>query len=223
MKVAVLGTGIVGQTLATALARLGHEVVVGTRSVDVSLARLDPDAMGNPGFGSWSLQHPEIDVAAFDEAARGADLVICALSGRAVLEDVHAARLAPDTVLLDASNPLDFSGGELVLFVANSDSLAEQLQRSLPDVRVVKALNTMPARLMVDPHLVADGQFSTFVAGDHAGAKRKVIDLLTALGQVDIIDVGGLSAARGTEALLLLWVRLVPVFGGPLFTFKIVR
>ncbi|MCA0295377.1 MAG: NAD(P)-binding domain-containing protein [Actinobacteria bacterium] len=219
MRIAVLGTGVVGRTLAAALAGLGHEVTVGTRDPAATLARGGPD-----GFGTWAAAHPQVTVTALADSAADADLVVNALSGDASVAGLGAAAIADDTVLLDVANPLDASHGmPPSLFVANTDSLAEQLQRAYPRLRVVKSLNTMPARLMVSPHDLADGDFSTFVCADDADAKALVSSLLADLGHRDVVDLGGLESARGAEAFMLPWLRLWGVVGSPLYTFKVVR
>jgi len=219
MKIAVLGTGVVGRTLASGLHDRGHEVAIGTRDPGATLLR-----DGSHGFGTWAAAHPDVGVATFAEAAAGADLVVNALSGEASAAGVGAAEIAPGTVLLDVSNPLDASAGfPPSLFVTNTDSLAEQLQRSFPELRVVKSLQTMTAHLMTGPGKLADGEFSTFVCGNDVAAKELVIDLLTQLGHTDVIDLGDLAGARGTEALMLVWLRLSQVLGTGDFTFRIVR
>lgn len=219
MRIAVLGSGTVGRTLASGLHDLGNEVAIGTRDPEATLLR---DGAG--GFGTWSAAHPGVGVATFADAAAGADLVVNALSGEASAAGVGAAAIAGGTVLLDVSNPLDASGGfPPNLFVANTDSLAEQLQRSFPDLRVVKSLQSMTAHLMTGPAALAGGEFSTFVCGNDPAAKVQVIDLLTQLGHTDVIDLGDLAGARGTEALMLIWLRLYTVLGTGDFTFKIVR
>jgi predicted dinucleotide-binding enzyme len=226
MKIAVLGTGIVGQTVAGKLSDLGHDVVIGTRDPAATLARSEPDAMGNPAFPTWQAGHPAVRLAGFAEAAAEGELVVNATGGAASLEvltQAGAANLA-GKVLLDISNPLDFSQGfPPSLFVKDTDSLAEQIQRAFPDARVVKSLNTMTAALMVDPTRVGGGDHSVFVSGDDAAAKQTVVDLLTSMGHTDVIDVGDLSTARGTEMLLPIWVRLMGALGTPYFNFKIVR
>lgn len=219
MRIAVLGTGMVGQALAGGLAGRGHDLIVGTRDPQASLART-----AEGGIGRWVADHPGTPLATFADAARGADLVVNALSGTASAAGVAAAEIAAGTVLLDVANPLDpESGMPPGLFVANTDSLAEQLQRAHPELRVVKSLNTMTAALMVDPRQLADGDFSTFVCGADPDAKALVTGLLIDLGHRDVIDLGELSAARGTEALMLVWLRLWGVVGSPMFTYKIVR
>lgn len=219
MRIAVLGTGMVGRALAGALSGLGHDVAVGTRDPEATLARSEAG-----GFSAWSQAHPKVEVAGFAEAARGADLVVDALPGEVARAGVEAAAIADGTVLLDVANPLDSgSGMPPSLFVANTDSLAEQLQREFPGLRVVKSLNTMNAHLMVNPGQLAGGDFTTFVCGDDADAKRLVTGLLTELGHRDVIDLGELAAARGMEALMLVWLRLWGVLGTVAFNYKIVR
>jgi 8-hydroxy-5-deazaflavin:NADPH oxidoreductase len=226
MKIAVLGTGMVGQTLAGRLAGLGHEVSVGTRDVEATLARTEPDGMGNPPYRAWAKEHLEVRLVTFAEAAAGADLVVNATSGAVSIPALAAAgaeNLA-GKVLLDVANPLDFSRGfPPTLFVKDTDSLAEHIQREFPGARVVKALNTMTAPLMVDPRRLADGDHTVFVSGDDAEAKKTVIALLEAFGHTDVIDLGDLSTARGTEMLLPVWVRLMGALNTPYFNFKIVR
>jgi predicted dinucleotide-binding enzyme len=226
MKIAVLGTGTVGQTIAGKLADLGHAVVVGTRDPEQTLARAEPDAMGNPAFPAWLAEHPTVRLAAFAEAAAEGELVVNATGGAGSLQalaQAGAANLA-DKVLLDVSNPLDASQGfPPSLLVKDTDSLAEQIQRAFPEARVVKSLNTMTAALMVDPARVGGGDHSTFVSGDDAAAKKTVVELLTSMGHIDVIDLGDLSTARGAEMLLPIWLRLMSALGTPYFQFKIVR
>jgi hypothetical protein len=109
------------------------------------------------------------------------------------------------------------------LFVKDTDSLAEQIQAAFPDLKVVKALNTMNAHLMVNPRMLANGDHSVFVSGNDAGAKKIVVDLLESFGHTDVIDLGDLSTARGAEMVLPIWVRLMGALNTPIFKFKIVR
>jgi hypothetical protein len=167
-----------------------------------------------------------VRLATFAEATEEADLVVNATNGGVsidVLTQAGAANLA-GKVLLDIANPLDFSQGfPPSLFVKDTDSLGEQIQRAFPDAKVVKTLNTMTAALMVEPALAAGGDHSVFVSGDDEAAKRTVIDLLTSIGHTDVIDLGDLSTARGTEMLLPIWLRLMGALGTPMFNFKIAR
>jgi 8-hydroxy-5-deazaflavin:NADPH oxidoreductase len=226
VKIAVLGTGTVGRTLAARFAALGHDASIGTRDPQATLVRSEADAMGNPPFSAWAVEHSQIPLVTFAEAAQQAELVVNATNGGIsieVLTQAGAANLA-GKVLLDIANPLDFSRGfPPTLFVKDTDSLGEQIQRAFPDAKVVKTLNTMTAALMAEPALAAGGDHSVFVSGDDAAAKNTVIDLLTSLGHTDVIDLGDLSTARGTEMLLPVWLRLMGALGTPMFNFKIAR
>ena len=225
MNIAVLGTGMVGQALAARLHELGHSVVVGTRDPQVTLARTEPDGMGNPPFSAWLGTHPGVELAGFADAAAGAELVVNASSGAATLEvlGLAGADNLAGKVLLDIANPLDFSAGfPPTLSVKDTDSLGEQVQRAFPRTRVVKSLNTLTASLMVEPKSL--GASSTvFVSGEDAAAKTAVVALLESFGHDDVIDLGGIETARGTEMLLPLWLRLMGTLGTGHFNIKVVR
>jgi predicted dinucleotide-binding enzyme len=210
MKIAVLGTGMVGKAVSGRLAELGHHVTVGTRDPDATRAR----------DGEWPTP-----VATYADAAAGAELVVNATNGQATLEVLGlagAANLA-DKVLVDISNPLDFSQGmPPTLSVKDTDSLGEQVQRAFPDAHVVKTLNTLNADLMVHPESLGRPS-SVFVSGDDAEAKAVVSRLLAELGHEDVIDLGGIETARGAEMYLPLWLRLMGSLGTPRFNLHVVR
>lgn len=226
MKIAVLGTGMVGQALAGRLAELGHEVTVGTRDVAATLARTTPDGMGNPPYAAWAADHPQVRLAPFADAAAGAELLVNATSGGVSIAALQAAgteNLA-GKILIDIANPLDFSAGfPPTLFVKDTDSLGEQIQAAFPQLRVVKTLNTLTAALMVNPKALADGDHSIFVSGNDAEAKKTVTGILESFGHTDVIDLGDITTARGTEMLLPVWLRLMGALNTPMFNFKIVR
>jgi predicted dinucleotide-binding enzyme len=225
MNVAVLGTGSVGRALAARLDDLGHSVVMGTRDPAATLARADGDGWGAGPFATWREEHPTVGLATFADAAAGADLLVNAASGAATLDVLRlaGADTLGDAVLLDISNPLDFSGGfPPTLFVKDIESLAERVQVAFPELRVVKALNTLTSSLMVDP--AALGESSTvFVSGDDADAKAVVVGLLESFGHDDVLDLGGLETARGTEMYLPLWLRVMGALGTGNFNIKVVR
>lgn len=208
----MLGTGTVGRTLALAFNRLGHEVAIGTRDPAATRARAD-----------WTI---DIQLEPYEQVAAISDLVVNATNGLgslAALGAVGSEALA-GRVLLDVANPLDFSGGfPPTLAVKDTDSLAEQIQRAFPEARVVKALNTVHAGLMVEPARVGDGATTMFLAGDDADARATVRALLGALGWQDIVEFEELSAARGMEMWLPLWVRLMARLGTADFNLKIIR
>jgi predicted dinucleotide-binding enzyme len=226
MKIGVLGTGPVGQTIAAKLAELGHGVFVGTRDPAATLARTDNDMFGNPPFKVWCEKHPRIEVGTFAQAAAHGELVVNATQGAVAIDALKAAgeKNLAGKILLDIANPLDFSKGmPPSLTVCNTDSLGEQIQRAFPHTKVVKALNTMNAYLMVGPRQLADGAHTVFVSGNDAGEKQAVTELLESFGWKDIFDLGDITTARGTEMILPIWVRVWGATKNPMFQFKLVR
>ena len=225
MQIAVLGTGMVGRAIAGRLEELGHEVTVGTRDPQATTARAEADQMGTPPYITWADAHPGVRLARFSDAAAAAELVVNATNGSASLEvlELAGADNLAGKVLLDIANPLDFSSGmPPTLFVKDNDSLGELLQRAFPRTRVVKSLNTLNADLMVRPDLLPEGT-TVFVSGDDADAKATVTTLLMEFGHRDVIDLGDITSARGTEMVLPLWLRLMVALGTPTFNFKIIR
>ena len=226
MRLGILGTGVVGKKIAARLAGLGHEVMVGTRNPEETSSRTEPDRYGNPPFSAWHEEHPEVSLGTFAEAAAHGETVVNATAGAVSLEALEQAgeENLNGKVLIDIANPLDFSRGmPPTLQVSNTDSLGEQIQRRFPEAKVVKTLQTMNAYVMVDPAQLAGGDHSVFVGGDDAEAKATVEDLLRSFGWSDIIDLGDISTARGTEMMLPVWLRLFGALQKPLFNFKIVR
>ena len=216
MKVAVLGTGRVGTTLGSKLIELGHEVRMGSREAG------NAKAVGwVESAGSGASQGTFADAAEFGE------IVINATSGLGTLPALEAAgrdNLAGKT-LIDISNPLDFSRGmPPSLFVGNTDSLAEQIQRAFPEAKVVKALNTVTAPLMVAPRSIP-GDHVVFIGGDDAGAKEQTSEILKSFGwpAESIVDLGDITAARAMEAYLLIWVPLMMKFNSPMFNIALLR
>jgi predicted dinucleotide-binding enzyme len=224
MRIGIVGSGVVGQTLGAKLVERGEDVVLGTRS---------PQALGDKrGLGGSLAEWLEktggrARIATFPDAARHGEVVINATAGTASLEALKAAgeQHLEGKILIDVANPLDFSKGmPPSLTVCNTDSLGEQIQRAFPRTKVVKTLNTMTALLMVDPARVGGGDHHVFVSGNDAGAKARVSGLLRQwFGWREVIDVGDITTARGTEMLLPIWVRLWGALGTPFFNFKIVR
>lgn len=226
MRFGILGTGVVGKTIAVRLDGLGHDVIVGTRNPEETLSRTEPDQYGNLPFGAWQEEHPEVRLGTFAEAAVHGDMVVNATAGAVSLEALEQA--GEDNlngkILIDIANPLDFSKGmPPTLLVSNTDSLGEQIQRRFPEAKVVKTLHTMNAYVMVDPAQLAATDHTVFVSGDDAEAKARVSELLRSFGWSDIIDLGDITTARGTEMVLPIWVRLFGVLQKPNYNFKIVR
>ncbi|MDX6676030.1 MAG: 8-hydroxy-5-deazaflavin:NADPH oxidoreductase [Solirubrobacteraceae bacterium] len=201
MHIGVLGTGTVGRTLAQALLDHGHDVRMGAR------------AAGNDKAVAWAdAGGPLASEGSFADAAAFGELVINATAGAASLDalEMAGAEQLAGKVLIDVANPLDMSKGmPPTLTVCNDDSLAESIQRAYPDVRVVKALNTVTAAVMVAPELVP-GDHTIFVCGNDDVAKATVRGLLEEFGwaPASILDLGDIGAARGLEMYLPLWLRL---------------
>lgn len=214
MKIGVLGSGMVGQAIATKLVSLGHEVTVGTR---------DPHKLDE-----WlgSVSH-KARVGSFADAAASGEVIFNATAGNGSLNALSLAGAdnLRGKVLVDISNPLDFSQGmPPSLFVANTDSLGEQIQQAFPETKVVKTLNTMNANVMVHPQLVAGGDHTIFVSGDDAAAKAQVVTILRDwFGWQDILDLGDIKTARAVEMVVPLWVAILMQAGSPLFQFKVVK
>jgi predicted dinucleotide-binding enzyme len=202
MRIAVLGTGVVGTTIGSKLVSLGHEVRMGARSAtNEKAAAWVAEAGGAASAGDFA------DAAAFGEVVLNCTAGTASL---AALEAAGAANLA-GKLLIDVSNPLDFSGGfPPSLSVCNTDSLGEQIQRAFPETRVVKALNTVNCAVMVDPGRVP-GEHALLMCGDDEGAKREALALLVAFGwpAERVVDLGDITGARGMEMYLPLWLRIM--------------
>ena len=214
MRVGVLGTGDVGRRLASKLVALGHEVKMGSRTAKNAKAVEWTKASG-----------PKASAGTFADAAKFGDVVFNCTAGSVSLEALKLAggKNLSGKVLVDVANPLDFSKGmPPTLTVCNTDSLGEQIQRAFPDAKVVKALNTMGNELMVNPGLVP-GEHDTFVCGNDAQAKAKVVEILRAFGWKSPIDLGDITASRGLEMVLPVWVRLMVTLKTRNFNFKIAR
>ena len=224
MKIGIIGSGIVGQTIGGKLAERGEDVILGTRTPD----NLSDKRGQGRSLEEWLMATGgNARVATFAEAAEHGEIVINATSGTGSIEALELAgeQNLNGKILIDISNALDFSRGmPPSLTVCNTDSLGEQIQRAFPDVKVVKTLNTTNAYVMVDPAKVAGGDHDLFVSGNDAAAKARVIELLKHwFGWRTVIDLGDITPARGTEMLLPIWVRLWGALGTPMFNFKIAR
>ena len=212
MKIGILGTGMVGETLGTKFVQIGHQVKMGSRTANnESAAKWVKTAGANASQGTFA------DAAAFGE------MVFVCLKGEVVLDVVRsvAGSLTGKTVV-DVSNPLDFSKGmPPSLSICNTNSLGEEVQKAVPAAKVVKTLNIVNCAVMVDP--AKGGHPTMLLCGNDAAAKGKVTGLLQSLGWKDVIDLGDIAKSRGTEMLLPLWLNLMGAFGHPNFGFKIVR
>jgi 8-hydroxy-5-deazaflavin:NADPH oxidoreductase len=207
MRIGILGTGVVGKTLGTKLVQLGHDVRMGSRSSGGEKARAWVKEVGGKS-----------SEGTFEEAAAHAEIIFNCTSGLGSVEALNAAsaRNLDGKILVDVANPLDFSRGmPPTLSVCNTDSLGEQIQRAFPGARVVKALNTVTATVMVDPSLVP-GAHDLFISGNDDAAKTEVTEILTDwFGWKNVIDLGDITGARAQEMYLPLWLRLFMTLGTP--------
>jgi len=224
MKIGILGSGVVGQTLGAKLVERGEDVALGTRSPD----KLEGKRGMGGALDEWlRTTGGKARIASFADAAAHGEIVINATNGAGSLDALAlaGARNLDGKILIDVANPLDFSRGmPPSLTVCNTDSLAEQIQRAFPTARVVKTLNTTNAQVMVNPAQVGGGDHDLFVCGNDAAAKARVTELLKQwFGWRTVIDLGDITTARGAEMLLPIWVRLMGALGTPFFNFKIVR
>ncbi|MGI8684939.1 MAG: NADPH-dependent F420 reductase [Acidimicrobiales bacterium] len=216
MNVAVLGTGVVGHTLATKLVSIGHAVTMGSRQA------------GNEKAAAWAASAGDLaSEGSFADAASSGALVVNATSGMASLDALIAAgaQNLAGKVLVDVANPLDFSlGMPPTLNPCNTESLGEQIQQAFPAARVVKSLNTVNCDVMVNPGLVG-GSHTMFMAGNDDAAKAEVRSLLESFGWPpdDVMDLGDITASRGLEMYLPLWLRLWGATGTAHLNVKVVR
>jgi 8-hydroxy-5-deazaflavin:NADPH oxidoreductase len=212
MKIGVLGSGPVGKAISERLSELGNSVMIGTRDTQ----KLD----------NWRSANQEVQVGSFAETAIHGEMILNATSGSGSLAALEMAG-EPNLngkILVDISNPLDFSKGfPPSLLISNTDSLGEKIQRTFPAVKVVKTLNTVTAEIMIHPRKLADGDHLIFVSGNDALAKAKVSELLRGFGWSQILDLGDITTARGTEMYLVLWVSMFQTLGTGMFNFKVIK
>jgi 8-hydroxy-5-deazaflavin:NADPH oxidoreductase len=214
MRVGILGSGDVGRALGTAFAEHGHQVTLGTRTVD------------KPELLAWKQATGRgATIGSFAEAARSGEVLVLCCLGTAVDSVIDLAGPAhfDGKLLIDATNALDLSRGMPPgLFVGLTDSLGERVQRKLPKARVVKCFNIVPNPVMAHPQL-AGGTADMIIAGNDAAAKSQVTDVLRSFGWSGAIDIGGIEGARWLEALVPLWVRVAAAVGSYQVAFKVVR
>jgi hypothetical protein len=219
MKIAVLGTGTVGNTIGSKLIELGHEVKMGSRTADNEKAK------------AFVAQHNgKASAGTFADAAAFGEMIFNCTSGGASIEALKMAgeENVNGKIIVDVANPLDFSKGmppALIPALSNTNSLGEEIQKTFPSAKVVKTFNTMWCGLMVNPSIVNGGDHTNFICGNDAGAKQKVKSLLYEMGWKDenLLDLGDISSARGTESVLPVWLRIWGTANSGAFNFKVVR
>lgn len=223
MKIGTIGSGVVAQTLGKKLIELGHDVVIGTRDPK----KLDERKHMAASLREWLQQTGDKGrVVSFPDAAAHGDLLINATSGGVSIDALRmaaAGKVGPKT-LIDTANVLDFSKGMPPRALASQDNcLAESIQGTFPNLRVVKCFNTIAAPLMVNPTALHDGDHTIFLSGNDAGAKSEVAELLRSFGWKDILDLGDISTARGPEMYMAMWLRLWGATGTGMVNIKVAR
>jgi len=210
VKVGILGSGDVGKSFAKAFGALGHDVVIGSRSPE----KLS-DFVGGEG--------DRVTSGTFEDASRSGDLIVLATHGMATEEAISMAGKEnfDHKVVIDATNPLDFSGGAPRLAVGHTDSLGEQIQRFIPNARVVKAFNTVGNPLFFKPDLPG-GPPDMFIGGNDADAKKLVSQVCEAFGW-GVVDLGGIEASRYLEPMCMAWVVHGIISGTWLHAFKLLH
>lgn len=213
MKIGVLGTGPVGQTIGSKIVQLGHEVMMGSRDeANIKATTWAKEEGPRASFGTFA------NAAAFGEV-----LFNCTLGSASLGALRHAgADNLRGKVLIDTANPLDYSDKNWTLTVCNNDSLGEQIQRAFPDTRVVKSLNTMNSNVMVDPRKLT-AKSDVFVSGNDIDAKATVVTILRDwFGWRSIIDLGDITTSRSVEMYVILWHTLRNTISSPRFNIKVV-
>jgi predicted dinucleotide-binding enzyme len=223
MKVGIIGSGVVAQTLGAKLIELGHDVVLGTRDP----GKLDDKRGMGATLREWIAKTDRKGkVATFQEAATHGDLLINATQGQASVEALKLAGAdrVGSKVLIDTGNQLDFSKGMPPGVLASQTScLGEQIQAAFPNLKVVKSLNTIGAPVMVAPQALAGGEHTVFVSGNDTAAKAAAAELLKSFGWKDVLDLGDISSARGPEMYMAMWLRLWGATGTGMINVKVVR
>ena len=213
MQIGILGSGVTGQTIGTKLIQLGHEVLLGSRDE------------ANPSAVVWAKDQGQHALyGTFMNAAAFGEIIFNCTMGSASLAALNQAGVEnlSGKVLIDTANPIDRTTDRWTLTISNTDSLGEQIQRSFPETRVVKTLNTVNANVMVDPAKLLE-RTHVFVSGNDIEAKAVVVRILRDwFGWKEIIDLGGIETARGVEMYVLLWHNLRNAISSQWFNIKVV-
>jgi len=229
MKIGIIGSGVVAQTLGAKLVELGHDVVLGTRDA----SKLDDKKNMAGTLREWLAAVAKVArgeakgrVVTFVEAAAHGDLLINATHGQASVDALKLARAdkVGPKVLIDTANELDFSKGMPPGVLASwSNCLAERIQAAFPNLKVVKSLNTVGAPVMVAPQALAGGEHTIFVSGNDAAAKAAAAELLKSFGWKDVLDLGDIATARAPEMLMAMWLHMWRATGTGIVNVKVVR
>lgn len=209
MKIGIFGTGMVGRTLAERLITDGHEVMIGTRNIENTLANTKPDVIGTPPYKEWQEKNEIIKLGTFADAAKFGEVIFISTFGDVTIKaiDLAGKENLADKIIVDTTNPLDLSHGIPPGFSGTvGNSLGQQIQNHLPNSKVVKAFNTLSMHIVVNPKR-QDGDPILMIAGNDPDAKAKVEEIAKIWGWKDSIDLGDIGEAFYMEAFALLWIR----------------
>ncbi|WP_316848877.1 NADPH-dependent F420 reductase [Pedobacter agri] len=209
MKIGIFGTGMVGRTLAERFIADGHQVMIGTRNIEKTLANTEPDLIGTPPYYQWQENNVTVQLGTFADTANFGEMIFISTFGQVALHAIDLAGIEKfdRKIVIDTTNPLDLSGGIPPSFAgAIGNSLGEQIQRHLPQAQVVKAFNTLSMHIVVNPQL-EEGVPVLLLAGNDKEAKVKVEEVAKGWGWKDVIDLGDIGEAFYMEASALLWIR----------------
>jgi predicted dinucleotide-binding enzyme len=223
MKIGIIGSGVVAQTLGSKLVEQEHDVVLGTRDPK----KLDDKKMFASTLREWQEQNKSrAKVATFADAAAHGEILINATSGQVSIDalELAAADKVGPKILIDVSNELDHSKGMPPAVLASQERcVAEKIQATFPNLKVVKTLNTIGAPVMVNPKAVGGGDHTVFLSGNDPDAKAQVTKLLKSFGWSDVLDLGDIGSARGPEMYLAMWIRLWGATKTGMINVKVVR
>lgn len=219
MKIGILGTGMVGEAIGSALISKGHHVMMGSRKA------------GNEKGKEWAKKAgKQASEGSFGDAAAFGDVIFLALNGEYAMAAIESADADSfnNKIVIDITNPLNFTKGmpPSILEEYREVSLGEKIQEKIPHAYVVKALNTINYKLMVDARIVNSGSHNLFICGNDVNAKNQAKHFLVDnfhWKPESLIDLGDIKAARCTEAIVPFWVLVWQSLGTPLFNFKVVQ
>lgn len=193
MKIGILGSGDVGKQLASGLVKINHDVMIGTRDVSK--------------LGEWKKQNSKVKIGSFSDSAKFGEVIfICTLwSGTENALNIAGKNNFENKIVVDVTNPLDFSVKPPKLLSAPGKSAGEQVQKWLPKSKVVKAFNTIGNTIMVSPKR-EEGDPTFFICGNDE-SKKEISEIAKKLGWKDVIDLGDISNAYLLEALAMTWIE----------------
>lgn len=207
MKVGIFGTGNVGRTIAEKFASEGNEVMIGTRDVEDTLAKTEPDAMGNPAYKAWQKNNLRVKLGSFEDTAKFGELIVISTSGNAAKKAIELGGKEnfSGKIVIDMTNPVE-SSVPPKYYGEFGNSIGEQVQHLLPEAKVVKTFNQMGVQIVVNPQR-EDGDPVLFLAGNDTEAKLQVSEIAKKWGWKEVVDFGDISQSFWLETLVMLWIQ----------------